>query len=82
MVLKLRPDEADMLHAQALNWGYKDRFISPNSQWERFRIATNEMDIQSQSIIGYNNGRGNHVKLTGDGAEQLYDDFREWAAKQ
>jgi hypothetical protein len=75
--IKLRPDEADLLHESALSWGYRDMPISPNSSWERFRIATREMEIQGQSIIGYNNAKGNKVTLTGDGHEKLFDDFRE-----
>lgn len=77
MTIKLRPGEADILYDTALAWGWKDQFISPNATWERFRIATTEMAIQGQAVIAYNNSKKNYVKLTGDGAEKLYDDFRE-----
>lgn len=77
MPLKLRPDEADILHDTALAWGWKNQFISPNSTWERFRIATPEMASQGLAVIAYNNGRKSYIKLTGDGAEELYDAFRK-----
>jgi hypothetical protein len=77
MSIKLRVNEADAIHEAALAWGYKDQFISPNSQWERYRIATSEQATQGLSIIFYNNAKGNKVTLTGDGHEKLYDDFRE-----
>lgn len=79
--LRVQPATADTLHEYALALGYKDQPIPPSSRYERYRIQSAESieRADNEFIFFYNNGRGSHVTLYGEGASTLLDDFLEHA---